>query len=360
MKLPLSTVVCPSGSCRAWRLAGTRLRCRSSARSSFISRAALSIRRFQNVDGLGEPGPAGDADWDGVGRHRADTQVKRGNAIDGVRKRDVLADLNPAGRTAQIRADIRPAPDAQCKKGPPGIERQFRIRHVVAGLMVGDESRAPVVDPFDRPVHLARGPEHEDVFDVGEILAAEPAADIRGDKAQAVLRNAQRRGDVVTPGMDALARDMQRVAVRIAIEHADRAARLHRVGDDAMVAEVEPRHMRRFREGARRCGVVTHGPFQDDVARNFLAQQYGAVGQRCLRRRYGRHGFVIDVNPFRRVAGLGGRPGDDEGDRLAYMAHPVGRERRIGREGEGLTGILVRPLDRGQRADVRPPPGPCR
>ena len=100
-------------------------------------------------------------------------------------------------------------------------------------------------------------------------------------------------------------------------------ARLHGVGghpvDDKRIGD----HMVgfcHFRVGASGIAVFRiHG---------FVVGRLGAQGRgigriRRRRRHVRRQGIVIDENSFRRVLGLIDALGDDQGHRLAHMAHPV-------------------------------------
>src|SRR5215472_10545282 len=75
---------------------------------------------------------------------------------------------------------------------------------------------------------------------IKEQLHAEPAADIARDDADAVFRNIEdARSEQVADEMGALRRTPQRVGIFSRVVIADRAARLHRVDDDAVVDELQ-------------------------------------------------------------------------------------------------------------------------
>ena len=115
------------------------------------------------------------------------------------------------------------------------------------------------------------------ILGISEVLGAEAAADIGGDEAHRVRRHAQRARRQVAVAVDVLAGDVQRVAVRPRIG-ADRAARFHRVGDDAMVVELQPHDMRRRREGRLHRGGIARAPVHADIAGHLVGDSSGASG----------------------------------------------------------------------------------
>ena len=101
-----------------------------------------------------------------------------------------------------------------------------------------DERFDAVGDPFDRPAQPFGGPQHQHVLGIEEQLHAEAAADIRRHHPDAVLRHVEDLlGEQVAQEMRALRRAPQRVSILARVVLADRAARLHRVDDDAVVDE---------------------------------------------------------------------------------------------------------------------------
>ena len=86
----------------------------------------------------------------------------------------------------------------------PRIERQRRLRHVVARLVVGEKDLAARGDPFHRPADPPCRPQHQRVLGVGKILGAEAAADIGRDEAHRGRRHAERARRVVAVAVDVL------------------------------------------------------------------------------------------------------------------------------------------------------------
>ena len=131
-----------------------------------------------------------------------------------------------------------------------GVEREFGMGDVVAAMRVGEEGLGAVGGPFHRPVDLLGRPDADRLLGIDEDLRAEAAADIGRDHAQLVLGRDADEGRQHEPrDMRVLARRVEREGVRAGIVVADRRARLHRVGDQAIVDEVELGDVRGRGEG---------------------------------------------------------------------------------------------------------------
>src|SRR5438552_18339169 len=88
----------------------------------------------------------------------------------------------------------------------------------------------------------------------GEALHAETAAHVRRDDAHLVLGDGEAAREIAPHAEDALAAEMDGVAVVGRVVLADDAARLDRVDDDAVDGEVDLDDLRR--PGERRIGGV--------------------------------------------------------------------------------------------------------
>src|ERR1051325_7448830 len=110
---------------------------------------------------------------------------------------------------------------------------------MAAALMIGEKDLGAAGDPFDRTADTLCDPRDQDVFGVDEILRAEPAADIGRDKAQTRWLDPEYARRRIAGRVQALGRDVRGIAAGIRVLHADNAALLHRVGDDAVVVERE-------------------------------------------------------------------------------------------------------------------------
>ncbi len=157
-------------------------------------------------------------------------------------------------------------------------------------------------------------------------LRAEAAADIGGDDAQPRFRDVQHEGAHQQPDhMRVLAGRVERVFAGGPVELADRRARLHRIGNEPVVDEVELDDPGRLGERGIDRGAVAQMPVVADIAgrlaphlRRAGLQRRGRIDDRRLDR-------IVDRDLLGGVARLSEALGDDDGDRVADMAHPLDR-----------------------------------
>ena len=98
-------------------------------------------------------------------------------------------------------------------------------------------------------------------------LRAEAAADIGRHDADLVLGQLEHEGaHQEADDVRVLARGVERVVAGGALELADRRARLHRIGDEPVVDDVELRHMRRLGESRFGRGLVADMPVVAEIA----------------------------------------------------------------------------------------------
>ena len=159
-----------------------------------------------------------------------------------------------------------------------------------------------------------------EMFGIGRLLHAEGAADPAGQHAHLVAPDAEDRGEVVAEPEDALGADMERPMLALGVVLGDRGARLHRIDDDAVVAQLEPRHMGRFGKGGRDLLAVAIVEIEPDIPRHIVIEERRA-GRGCfLGACDGRQRVDVDDHRFGGVLGLGNSFGDDRGDRVADIA----------------------------------------
>ena len=78
----------------------------------------------------------------------------------------------------QIGAEIGHSRNFESEKPSALVERQARLRVVVATLGSADEFLGALGDPLDGAAEPARGPQHQHPFRINKILHAKAAADI--------------------------------------------------------------------------------------------------------------------------------------------------------------------------------------
>ena len=110
-------------------------------------------------------------------------------------------------------------------------------------MRVGQEAAGAVVGPFDRAAEFAGRVHDAVIFGIGRLFHAERAADAIGYHAQFVAADPEHAGDVIAEPEHPLAGDMERPVLSLGVVLRDPGARLHRIDDDAIIAQLEPCHM---------------------------------------------------------------------------------------------------------------------
>ncbi len=219
----------------------------------------LARRRLDEaLDHVGRLRPAGAAigvDRHGVGEDRRHLAVDRRRRVRAGEQRrvEVCRDRRREGR--EVGAHIGDGLHPQRQELAVLVDRQLGMGHVVAAVRVGDEALRAVRRPLDRACRPWRRPGDDGFLGVVVDLGAEAAAHVGRHHPQLVLGQMQHEGAHQQPDhVRVLAGGVERVFAGAAIVLADRRARLHGVGDQAVVDDLELRHMRRLREG----GVDRH------------------------------------------------------------------------------------------------------
>ena len=258
----------------------------------------------------------------GVGIDRVDLGVDVGNIVLARQQQRVEIGRHAGRERREIGAQVGDRMGAQAGDLARRVDRQFGVTEMVAAMRVGEERLGAVGRPFHRAVDFARRPDAHGLLGVDEDFRAEAAADIGRDDAQLVLgRDADEGRQHEARDMRVLAGGEQRQIIRARIIFADRRARLHRVGDQPVVDEVELGDV--FGRGERRIGggLVAKVPVVDGVVGGHFVDLRGARlgdGAKIHRRR---QNAVIDDDFLRRLARLRISIGDDDGDVIADIAH---------------------------------------
>ena len=186
-------------------------------------------------------------------------------------------------------------------------------------------------------------------------LGAEAAADIRGDDAQLMLWNAQNeRAHQKPDDMRVLRRGVERRFAVGRVELTDADARLHRVGHEAVVHQLQRRDVvRAFESGHRRIAVLfDKAPVIAEVIRRFLVDLGGVSADRIGHVDHCGQLFNVQINRFSRVAGLSHAVSDDSRDRIADMADLAARQNRVARLSHRLAIAGMDLPAAGQAADL--------
>ena len=141
--------------------------------------------------------------------------------------------------------------------------------------------------------------------------------------------------------VQALARHMGGVAAGRRIPNPDDAARLDRVGDDAVVVETQFDGIRRRGKACRHRAGVARMPFEAQIARHLGGElrRAGSAGGGGAGHR--RQRGIIDRHQLGGVERLVAGFGDDQRDRLAGPAHLALGQERLRQKGKGLAGLGV-------------------
>ena len=184
--------------------------------------------------------------------------------------------------------------------------------------------------PFHRAAHLLGGPHAHRLLGVDEDLGAEAAADVRGDHPQLVLGgDADEGGEHQPRHMRVLAGGVEGVVLAALVVVAHRRARLHRIGNQAVVDEVERGDMGGAGEGGVGRRLVPEMPLEHRVLRRDLMHLRGARLARVPGHGDRRQHVVVDDDGLRRILGGGESVGDDHRHMVAHVAHLALREGRM-------------------------------
>ena len=139
-------------------------------------------------------------------------------------------------RIAQPRAEVAVARHPQCQEFSRLIQCQFSGHLMIAPMAVGEKAFGSFVRPFYRTPKRSRGMQQTDILRIGGSLHAERTADITGENAYFLHRNAKDAAEQIALSEHALAAEAQGQSIIPCVVFADRGTRLHRAYDDTVVA----------------------------------------------------------------------------------------------------------------------------
>ncbi len=308
---------------------------------------------LEQVCRLRAAGAAIGIDRHGVGEHRAHLDIDRRRRVNAGEQGRVQIGRDAGREGRQIGADIGERRDAQRQELAVLVQRQLCGRDVVAPMRVGHERFGTVRRPLHRPLQLAGGPGNDRLLGVVVDLGAEAAADIGRKDAQLAFRDMQHERAHQQPDhVRVLAGRVEREVARGRVEIADRGARLHRVGDQPVVDQLDLRDLVRLIESGIGGALVAQLPVVAGVAGCDVPELRRRRLDRILDGRDRAQRLVVDFDQLGRVPRGLAAVGDHHGDLVADIAHASDRERRMRRL---LHRAAVLELDRpaaGQAADI--------
>ena len=332
MRSEMSRII---GPVRDRRLVGHLIGRNEIAFPDFILRQACFARRridqaFENISRFGPSGAAIGVGRRGVAENAADAHMNRWRLVNACQHR--CAEIVDVG-AIDMEIGAKPAHpvEAHGEEATLIVESEFGDDDAVPPMRVGHEMIGAIGDPFDRPLQDFRRFGRQGVFIVDETLRAEAAADIRRDDAQRLGLAFEDRRQHALHVVDALAGDGDRPPARRLVMLRDAAARLHIVGDDAVVLDLALHDARRGRENRIHLRLVADRRVEDDIAGRVSPHERRAVFQRRADVRDRGFRRPVDDDRFRRVPRLSRRVRDDERHRLPDISRGSARENRPGR-----------------------------
>ena len=172
-----------------------------------------------------------------------------------------------------------------------------------------------------------------------------------GDQPHPFRRHTHRRGKVVAHPERALARGVQRVALRLPVKGSDRRARLDRVHHDAAVDDAQPGDMRGAGKGRRDLAGIAEMVVEDHIAGDVVIELRRARFDGIFAGRD--RGKDLDVEQYGLggIARLNGGAGHDHRDGVPDKPHFVGRQCVAGRLPDRAA-VTVRHLDNAFQQSV--------
>ncbi len=213
---------------------------------------------------------------------------------------------------------------------------EFDLGDEVAALVVAQERLGARRRELHRAAQLARRPQREAEFHEDAVAGAEITADIVGQNAQPIRRNAEHGGELVLLAHRAAAAGMQRVAAARRVVFGERRSRLERHAGDTVDMEVHGDDVIGAGEGTVGRLLVAERRVDRHIARRLrphhrCARLHGIFGMEDERQN-----LVVDLDGLGGIERLGLGLRHHHGDGLADMADLVGRQQHMRTE-ERLT-----------------------
>ena len=229
---------------------------------------------------------------------------------------------------ADVRAEIGHESVAQRHDRAVAAHADLDLMVLLARVVRGDQVLATVFDPLHRTAQAHRRPRHHVVLGIELAAHAEASAHLELDEVDEMLGMAEQIGEDAPVEVRHLRHAPEREHARPRIVSGGEPARLHRHAGVTLDGEAPGDPPLGGRERARRItgtrqqaldDVAAGGRMQDRDPRIARAARVGDDGQR----------LPLDLDQLERVLRKIAASGDDEGDRLADVAHHAGGEGRL-------------------------------
>ncbi len=270
-----------------------------------------------------------------VGEDRLHREVVGRELVDGV-EHEGAQDGNAAADEGDVGAEVREQVDLEPGDLALLVGGERQPLPLVTAVVGRHERLRAGLGVLDGPAQLAGHPPGQPLLRRHLQLAAEAAADVRGDDPDLRLRDAGRGREREAHDVRDLGRRPHRQLLAGRVD--DDGARLHEGGDESLLAVLAldddavlacgGNGLLDVTPGAGLGGV--EGP-QGRLVGAEVGMREDGVLRRLLEVEGGGQLLVVDVDQLSGVARLRGAAGDDEGDDLPGEGHPVGRHRRVHR-----------------------------
>ena len=297
--------------------------------------AATRHQALKQIGRFGATGTAVGIDRRGVGEPGVHFHINLRCAVLTGQQRGVQNGRHGRRKGGQISTHVGVGVHAQRQELAVFVHGHFSVARMVTAMRVAHKSFAAVGCPLDRAVQLFGSPGQAHVFGVKVNFGAEAATHVGCDHAHLVLGQAHHKGGhQKTLDVRVLIGHIERVVVRGAAVVADGGTRLHGVGDQAIVRQVQLGDVRSAGKSGIDLRLVAQRPVVAMVVGRGIVQGRGLGGLGHVDD--GAEHLVVHINQLGSVFGLFQRLGHHHGDVVTHVAHFVQRQDGVWRLLHGL------------------------
>ena len=297
--------------------------------------AATRHQALEQISGLRPAGAAVSVHRCGVGEPGVHLHIHLRRAVLAGQQRGVQDGRHGRRKGGQISTHVGVGVHTQRQELAVLVHRHFSVAGVIAAMRVADKGFAAVSCPLDRAVELFGRPGQAHVFSVQVNLGAEAATHVGSNDAHLVLGQAHHKGGQQQPlDVRVLVGHIQRVVVGGAAVVADDGARLHGVGDQAVVRQVQLGDVCSAGKSGIDLRLVAQRPVVAMVVGRGIVQGSGLGGLGDVDN--GAQHLIVHIDQLGGVLGLFQCFGHHHGNVVANVAHLVQRQDRVRRLLHGL------------------------
>ena len=282
---------------------------------------------LDDVVGLGLAGAAIGVDRHGVGEGAAHVDRDRRDVVDAAMRRRGGDRRGARAVGRQIGAEVGDHRDVERQEAAVASRPSLALAAMSRPCAPATNSSVAVGQPAHRPAELARRPQQQDPFGIEEVLHAEAAADIGRMQLDALERQLEDElGELAADAVQALPRQFEVHASRSRRRsgRCRRAARSGATTTRLFITSISTTCAASFIA----CATAAASPLlevEGEIARRLVPERGRAVGERRRAVDDGGQRLVVDLDQLGRLARDLGAVGNDEGHRIADMAHAAHR-----------------------------------